>query len=136
MLDTSKVDITKAQVLEELQRHVGRSQGIHVRDLVARILNSVFPSDAAERKVRELIQELRLEGTAICGHPASGYYIAENAKELQETCKFLLDRADTSVQQVAAMKKREAPDLYEALGVRRSRDPESTTTTQEVPNAH
>ncbi len=127
MIDTSKVDINKAQVLAELQLHNGRDYGIHIRDLVARILNSVLTSEAAERKVREAIQELRLEKYPICAHPASGYYMAANTKELNETCKFLLDRADTSVQQVAAMKNREAPDLYDALGVRKSREPEAQT---------
>jgi hypothetical protein len=130
MFDTSKVDINKAQVLAEVQLHNGRDEGIHVRDLVARILNSMLPSDAAERKVREFIQELRLEKYPICGHPESGYYMAANTKELNETCAFLLARAVTTVAQVAAMKNREAPDLYDALGVGRRKD--STTEEKET----
>lgn len=127
MIDTSKVDINKGQVLAELQLHNGREQGIHIRDLVARILNSVLGGEAAERKVRDFIQELRLEKYPICAHPESGYFMAANAKELNETCAFLLARADTTVAQVAAMKNREAPDLYDALGVGRRK----ASTTEE-----
>lgn len=117
MIDTTKIDITKAQVLAELQQHNGRDQGIHMRDLVGRVTNSTQVGEAHERKVRELIQELRLEHYPICAHPGSGYYMATTARELDEACTFLLDRAHTSVEQVAAMKRRDAPDLYQALGV-------------------
>ena len=127
MIDTSKVDINKAQVLAEVQRHNGREQGVHIRDLVARILNSMLGGEAAERKVRDFIQELRLEKYPICAHPESGYFMAETDKELNETCAFLLARADTTVAQVAAMKNREAPDLYDALGVGRRK----ASTTEE-----
>jgi hypothetical protein len=119
MLDTSNVDITKAQVLAELQLHNGRDEGIHIRDLVARITGSLLGRDAEERKVRKLIEELRRDKYPICAHPDTGYYMAANKRELDETCAFLLARADTTVAQVAAMKNREAPDLYDALGVGR-----------------
>ncbi|MBI2770024.1 MAG: hypothetical protein HYX47_10400 [Burkholderiales bacterium] len=122
MIDTDKVDINKAAVLAELQLHNGRDQGIHIRDLVAKITNSLLGGEAEERKVRKLIEELRREHHPICAHPDSGYYIAANAKELNETCAFLLARADTTVAQVAAMKNREAPDLYDALGVGRPKE--------------
>jgi hypothetical protein len=122
MIDTSKVDINKDQVLAELQLHNGRDEGIHIRDLVARITNSLLCGAADERKVRKLIEELRMEGYPICALPDSGYFMAANAKELNETCAFLLARADTTVAQVAAMKNREAPDLYDALGVGRRKD--------------
>jgi hypothetical protein len=127
MLDTSNVDITKAQVLAELQLHNGRDEGIHIRDLVARITGSLLGRDAEERKVRKLIEELRRDKYPICAHPDTGYYMAANKRELDETCAFLLARADTTVAQVAAMKNREAPDLYDALGVGRRKD----STTQE-----
>lgn len=124
MLDTSQVQITKDQVLAQLQRHNGREQGIHIRDLVARITNSLLGGEAEERKVRKLIEELRREKYPICAHPDTGYYMAENGRELNDTCAFLLSRADTTVAQVAAMKNTEAPDLYALLGVTRPRNPE------------
>lgn len=127
MIDTSNVDINKAQVLAELQLHNGREQGIHIRDLVARITGSLLGRDAEERKVRKLIEELRRDKYPICAHPDTGYYMAANKRELDETCAFLLARADTTVAQVAAMKNREAPDLYDALGVGRRK----ATTTEE-----
>lgn len=124
MLDITKVDMRKEALLAELQRHNGREEGIHIRDLVARVTNSLLCGDAEERKARKLIEELRRESYPICAHPDAGYYMAVNTKELQETCAFLLARADTTVAQVAAMKKTEAPDLYALLGVGRPHNPE------------
>lgn len=119
MIDTSKVDIAKHHVLAELQRHVGADEGIHMRDLVGRILNTVLVTDAHERKVRELITELRNEGHQICAHPGSGYYIAANAKELDDTCRFLLERSQSSVDQVCAMRRQFPIDLYTSVGLNR-----------------
>lgn len=119
MLDITKVEITKAQVLAQLQQHSGRENGIHIKDLVARITNSLLCGEAEERKVRKLIEELRREKHPICAHPDAGYYLAETAKERHDACAFLLARADTTVAQVAAMLDREAPDLYALMGVRR-----------------
>lgn len=124
MIETSQIPLTKAQVLDELQRHNGREQGIHIRDLVARITNSMLCGEAEERKVRKLIEELRREKYPIFAHPDSGYYMAATPRELNETCAFLLARAETTVAQVAAMKNTEAPDIYAALGVHRPRQPE------------
>lgn len=112
-----ELQITKAQVLAELQLHVGRENGIHGRDLVARITNQVMHQPALERAVRDFIVELRMDQHRICGYPASGYYMAANQKEFDDTCVFLLERASTTVDQVAAMKGRFAPDLYIEMGV-------------------
>lgn len=112
-----QLQINKEQVLAELQRHVGRENGIHGRDLVARITNQVMHQPALERQVRDFIVELRMDQHRICGYPASGYYMAANQKEFDDTCVFLLERASTTVDQVAAMKGRFAPDLYIEMGV-------------------
>lgn len=109
--------ITKDQVRAELQLHVGRDNGIHVRDLVARITNCVTPAPALERTVRDLIVQLRMDQYQVCAYPATGYYMAATPQELNETCIFLLERASTTVDQVAAMKGRFAPDLYLEMGV-------------------
>jgi hypothetical protein len=130
MIDISKVDIAKDHVLAELQLHNGRDEGIHINDLVARITNSLLCGAAEERKVRKLIEELRTEGYPICALPDTGYFIAASPRDLNETCAFLLSRADTTVQQVAAMKKRVAPDLYEALGIKRREPNTEEESTQ------
>lgn len=119
MIDTSNVQIGKDHVLAELQRHVGRENGIHMRDLAGRILNTVLIGEATERKVRELITELRAAGHAICAHPASGYYLAANPKELDDTCRFLLERSQSTVDQVCAMKGALPVDLYQQVGIGR-----------------
>jgi len=103
-------------LLSALTHHVGRSNGINGKDLVAVILGG--ESDAvAERHLRELIQQLREEGHAICGTPHTGYFIAVNDDELHETCRFLFDRAMTTLKQVAAMKKKSLPDIAGQLGL-------------------
>jgi len=125
LIDTSAVAITKEQVLDQLQRHHnGRANGVHIRDLVGRITNSVLTDEAAERKVRKLIEELRLAHYPICAHPDTGYYLAATKAELHGACGFLLARAETSVAQVAAMLNTEAPDIYALLGVRRPHEKE------------
>lgn len=122
-----QLQITKEQVLAELQRHVGRENGIHGRDLVAQITNQVTNQPALERAVRDFIVELRMDQHRVCGYPASGYYMAATQKEFDDTCVFLLERASTTVDQVAAMKGRIAPDLYIDMGVP-SPSKKSTTT--------
>lgn len=123
MLNTASIDIKPDQVLAVLTRHKGRDQGIHMRGLVKTVTNSLQSGDVVERKVREIIQQLRLQGHPICGHPASGYFLADSQQELDDTCTFLLARVDTTVQQIAAMLKVNAPDLHSLLGVSRPRPP-------------
>lgn len=57
------------------------------------------------RALRTLITELRNDGMAICGTPETGYFIAETAEELQETCAFLRSRALRSLHLEARLKK-------------------------------
>jgi hypothetical protein len=72
-----------------LQAHIGRARGVSAAFL-AGALGLPF---SAVREVRWLITELREDGVAVCGHPASGYFIAETKEELEETCAFLRARA-------------------------------------------
>lgn len=103
--------ITAAHVLAELQHHIGRDNGIHVRDLVRRITGEPTPSEPMERRLRQIVTELRMEGHHVCAHPANGYYMAATPEELVETCEFLLERAMTSLTQIARMKNISLPDL-------------------------
>ncbi|WP_304308096.1 hypothetical protein [Pseudacidovorax intermedius] len=111
------LEIKKEMVLLELQRHVGRENGIHVRDLVSRITGQLVNGEPLERKVRELVAELRRDGHKVCAHPADGYFIAADHTELMATCRFLLERANSTTGIVAELLNRPAPDLYAQLGV-------------------
>ncbi len=81
---------TKSDLQVLLERHIGRSRGVTAAYL-AGLLN--LPLASGMRTVRELITELRQDGVAVCGHPASGYFIAQTQAELEETCRFLRSRA-------------------------------------------
>jgi len=107
------MQITSAELLDVLSRHIGATRGVHIDALVAEIWPVLAGADhpAAARKVRELIVALRLEGHHICAHPSTGYYVAETAEELDRTCLFLYDRAMSSLEQIAAMKRISLPDL-------------------------
>jgi hypothetical protein len=105
------MQITPAQVLTELSHHIGQDNGIHVRDLVQRITGQMFTTEALARKVRQIVTDLRMEGNHICAHPAHGYFMAATPEELQDTCKFLYERAMSSLSQISRMKKISLPDL-------------------------
>jgi biotin operon repressor len=45
------------------------------------------------RAIRSMVDELIEAGTPVCAHPSTGYYIAETAEEIKETCEFLRSRA-------------------------------------------
>lgn len=103
--------ITASQVLAELQHHIGRDNGIHVRELAQRITGQVAELDMYERQVRHIVVELRMQGHHICATPGAGYFMAATAEELDQTCTFLHDRAMTTLAQVARMKNVSLPDL-------------------------
>lgn len=105
--------ITKNNLLAALSRHIGKTRGVHIAELVREVARAAgLPlEEVQERRVRQLIEELRREGEHICAHPASGYYMAASAQELDDTCLFLYERAMTSLTQISAMKKVSLPDL-------------------------
>lgn len=109
--------IDKNSVLAALSQHIGKERGIKGSDLVSQITwDSATAADS--RKLREVIEGLRLEGQHICAHPSHGYYIAKDAQELNESCEFLLHRAMTSLVQISKMKKVSLPDLRGQLGLK------------------
>lgn len=97
-------------VLLALTNHIGREHGARADTLVREITNG-HTCPACERRLRELITELRLQGHHICAHPSSGYYVAANEEELIATCEFLYERAMTSLRQIAMMRNISLPDL-------------------------
>jgi biotin operon repressor len=83
-------EVTKHQLLAVLQRHVGAEQGVGAAALAALLGTN-------KREVRHLVTELRMDGVAVCGHPRTGYFIARTPEELEQTCRFLRDRAMSSL---------------------------------------
>lgn len=112
------MQITPAQVLTELSHHIGKEAGIHVRDLVARITGQILPNEPMERRVRQIVTELRMDGAHICGHPSSGYYMAETPEELEQTLQFLRSRALSSLTLESRMRRISMPELLGQLNLK------------------
>ena len=100
---------TKAALLNVLSHHHGRERGISAAALALRMGMPV-------RAVRRLISECRHDdGTAICGHPSTGYFMAQTPAELEMSCEFLRRRACTSLLLLSRMTKTSMPDLIGQL---------------------
>jgi biotin operon repressor len=98
----------KTAVLVVLQKHQGKAAGIKARQLAA-------AASVSEREVRHQVSALREDGIAVCGHPATGYFIAANADELDTTVEFLKDRAMHSLRIASRLTKIPLPDLIGQL---------------------
>ena len=77
---------TAQGLLALLSKHIGKENG-----LTAGSIHQIM--DIPMRRVRTLVSELREDGHAVCGTPETGYFIAANPEELEETCEFLRNRA-------------------------------------------
>jgi len=99
---------TVTQLLNALARHQGRGSGIAAAELARRL-------DVTPRQLRKLISAAREDGIAICGKPASGYFMPVTAEELHETCAFLEHRAMHSLRKLSRMKKVALPVLMGQL---------------------
>ena len=108
-------EITPDTVLAALQGRVGAANGITAAVLVYAISGRI--SSADERRLRDCVVFLRLKGHPLCATPGEGYFIAANDRELNATCRHLLNRAVTGLQQVAVLKQRAMPDLFGQLGL-------------------
>mgnify|MGYP001463120658 CR=1 FL=1 len=108
--------INNESVRFALACHSGKASGIHARDLVREILGGCA-SAHDERVLRSCIEALRNQGLPICGTPASGYFMAENPEELDETCELLLSRICCTSRQVARMRGVAEPDLRGQLNM-------------------
>lgn len=114
--DLFKRELTPELVLDALGDHMGADNGISARDLVRKITG--ISTANGERRLRSVIEQLRLAGHPIAATPAEGYFLAEADAELDATCEFLYARAMTSLSQVAAMKRVALPDLRGQLRLR------------------
>jgi len=102
---------TTHQLLAALAGHIGRDKGITSAHLAALL-------DVPARRVRTMVSELRLEGEAVCGHPATGYFMAATAEEIEATCQFLRARAMHSLVLESRLRKLPLPDLVGQLKLR------------------
>lgn len=101
---------TSDQLLNLLSRHIGKGNGIGVKELAQQL-------SVDERQARKLVEELREDGHAICAHPSTGYYIAQTPEELEQTCEFLRSRAMHSLHLESRLRKIPLPDLIGQLHV-------------------
>lgn len=102
--------LTSSAVLRALSHHIGVGKGVRSDLLVHEILGHAGGA-VHERRLRQIVTDLRLAGHHVCAHPRNGYYIAATAEELDETCEFLYERALASLTQISRMKKVSLPDL-------------------------
>ncbi len=98
----------KDQLIVLLSRHVGEGNGMTAEQIAAAL-------DTTQRQVRTLVSELRTAGTALCGHPRDGYYIAATDEELERTCQFLRSRAMHSLALESKLRHVPLPDLLGQL---------------------
>lgn len=101
--------ISAADLLQVLlEEHCGHERGITARDLS-------FRTGLPEREIRSLVTQLRKDGYPVCAHPATGYFLAADAQELQATITFLTDRGVTSLRTAAQLAKQALPDFIGQL---------------------
>ena len=91
-----------------MQNHIGKANAISGEDL-ARGLGT------SPREMRKMTDAVIDEGIALCSHPANGYWIAQNATELEATCQFHRQRALHELSKEAKLRKLTLPDLLGQL---------------------
>lgn len=102
-------DAARASLIQLLAtKHAGRANGIGAEALANALSTS-------ERMVRSLVSEAREAGLAISATPETGYYVAETAEELAESCEFLRSRAMHSLRIEAQLRRIPFPDLLGQL---------------------
>lgn len=94
-----------------MQNHIGKTNAVSGDDL-ARMLG------ISPREMRKMTDEVIDEGVALCSHPANGYWIAENAQELEATCQFHRTRALHELAKEAKLRKMPMQDLLGQLHLR------------------
>lgn len=115
MSNQQQHEINPASVLSALQGRIGAVNGINAATLVQSLTGRLSTAD--QRRLRDCVVLLRIEGHPVCATPEDGYFMAANDSELNRTCKFLLGRVNTGLAQIAALKKKALPDLAGQLGL-------------------
>lgn len=99
---------TRTDLAVLLEQHIGQANGITAEAIAVQL-------GCPPRVVRHLVTELREDGVAVCGHPATGYFIAANSEELEQTCAFLRSRAMHSLTLESKLRRVPLPDLIGQL---------------------
>lgn len=102
---------TKHDLMALMVHHSGKSKGISCSRIAGLL-------DIPERRVRHLVTELREDGTAICGHPSTGYFIAQTQDEIESTLEFLKDCAMHSLKLHSKLSGLPLADLIGQLHLR------------------
>jgi biotin operon repressor len=89
-------------------KHAGRNNGIGAEALARQLCVN-------ERSLRAMVSQAREAGTAISATPETGYYVAQTAEELEESCEFLRSRAMHSLRMEAQLRRMPLPDLLGQL---------------------
>lgn len=95
---------TMTALLNALSQHQGAANGIAAERLAQQL-------DVPPRRLRKLVSAAREDGIAICGRPATGYFMPVTPEELHETCRFLEHRALHSLRKLSRMKRVALPVL-------------------------
>lgn len=94
-----------------MQNHIGKASAISGEDLAMMIGVSM-------REMRKMTDAVIESGIALCSHPSTGYWIAENATELEATCQFHRTRALHELAKEAKLRKMPMQDLLGQLHLR------------------
>jgi hypothetical protein len=108
------------------QHHLGAARGVRAYELAAAV-------GCAERELRHVISQLREQGVAVCGTPHTGYFVAQTAEELEDSCAFLRARAMHSLHLEARLRRVPLPALLGQLRVTETADRPSTPSRPETP---
>ena len=84
--------------------HKGRLCGIKVEALARKV-------NVSQRDIRKAVSDLREDGVPVAATPATGYYLAETADEINECCQLLRGRALHSLRLVSRLTKLALPEL-------------------------
>ncbi|MFW2440915.1 MAG: hypothetical protein ACN4GR_16285 [Arenicellales bacterium] len=116
MLERSEI---KEAVMLTLQRHQGKANTITMIELTAAVMDFfIIPNEKynQSRAVRSVIRQLRFEGVPI-GHCNSGYFLAKDQKELDETADLIQRRAVSSLQLVRELRRINVGELLQQLEI-------------------
>lgn len=104
-------DYLRTMTVSVLSRdHSGRRRGVKAEVLATKL-------GISTRMLRRLISDARNDGVAIAGTPETGYFVAQNGRELEECCQFLRSRAMHSLQIEARLRKCALAELLGQLKV-------------------